>query len=256
MVDTIIKASTAEDMKNRRTPKNDSAFLNVAECYYDTIQGENFTGVPATFLRLQSCTLACVWCDTIEVWRYGEPYAVSELIHLFELHGLIERFKDGQNLIVSGGSPMLQQESVIVLFKRLFKLTSGKIQFQFENECTLMPSKNFWRYNIIWNNSPKLEHSGMSKERRYKPEIIKYLSSLENSWFKFVIQSPLDWREIQEDFLDKKLIKKEQIVLMPLGKTREEVESRREMVVNLATSKNVRFTDRLHITIWDKKTGV
>jgi len=28
------------------------------------------------------------------------------------------------------------------------------------------------------------------------------------------------------------------------------------MVVNMAIENNVRFTDRLHITLWDRKTGV
>ena len=47
-----------------------------------------------------------------------------------------------------------------------------------------------------------------------------------------------------------------QIVLMPEGQTRKELEKTREFTVNLAVRKNVRFSDRMHITLWDKKVGV
>jgi len=38
--------------------------------------------------------------------------------------------------------------------------------------------------------------------------------------------------------------------------TRDELRQHYEAVVNLACKHNVRMTDRLHVTIWNKKTGV
>jgi organic radical activating enzyme len=61
----------------RRVDPNEP-FLNVAEFFMDTIQGENFVGYPAAFLRLQNCTMGCLWCDTQEVWRRGNPYTLAE----------------------------------------------------------------------------------------------------------------------------------------------------------------------------------
>ena len=40
-----------------------SGILEISEFFCDTIQGENFIGYPATFLRLQHCSLDCVWCN-------------------------------------------------------------------------------------------------------------------------------------------------------------------------------------------------
>lgn len=41
---------------------------NVNEIF-ETIQGEGvFTGVPAVFIRLQGCPVACSWCDTRQTW--------------------------------------------------------------------------------------------------------------------------------------------------------------------------------------------
>lgn len=37
---------------------------------FQTLQGEGyFTGVPAVFIRLQSCPVGCSWCDTKHTWE-------------------------------------------------------------------------------------------------------------------------------------------------------------------------------------------
>ena len=39
---------------------------------FATIQGEaNWTGTPATFIRLQGCPVGCSWCDTKHTWPKG-----------------------------------------------------------------------------------------------------------------------------------------------------------------------------------------
>lgn len=43
---------------------------------------------------------------------------------------------------------------------------------------------------------------------------------------------------------------------MPQGDTREALEITRPIAAKMAMKYNVRFSDRLHITLWDKKTGV
>ena len=108
----------------------------------------------------------------------------------------------------------------------------------------------------VWNNSPKLSSSGNPFHIRYKPEIIRVLSGLRNSWFKFVITSNTDWDEIKTDFIEPGLIHKSQVVLMPLGWDRNELTLHRESVVDLAIRENVRYTTREHVVIWNKMTGV
>ena len=92
--------------------------------------------------------------------------------------------------------------------------------------------------------------------KRYKPEVIKEVSSFENSWFKFVVTCDEDWDEINETFLEPGLIKKSQIVIMPEGENREELEETRSMAADMAIKHNVKFSDRLHVILWDMKTGV
>jgi organic radical activating enzyme len=96
----------------------------------------------------------------------------------------------------------------------------------------------------------------MKEKARYKPDVIQFLAQRSNSWFKFVVSQESDWDEINEYYLKPRLIKKEQIILMPEGQNQQELKQTRELTADIAIREGVRFSDRLHITIWDKKTGV
>jgi 7-carboxy-7-deazaguanine synthase len=253
MVTPVILAYPTEQ---RHRVEDGSPILNIAECFSDTIQGENLVGVPATFLRMQFCTLNCQWCDTSEVWRRGNPYSVNELIELWSSVGVIDTLKDGQHLVLTGGSPLRQQGGLVALIAEIVKRYNFKPFIEVENECTIMPNLQMLEYVDVWNNSPKLANSGMTKTARYKPEVLKLLGSLPDSYFKFVIQTKGEWREIEKDFITPGFVRKEQIVLMPEGMTRDELHKHYQEVVDLAVTYNVRMTDRLHITIFNRKTGV
>lgn len=235
---------------------NNEPFLEVAEFFADTIQGENFVGYPAAFLRLQHCTQNCVWCDTQEVWRYGNPYTYNELFEMMEGADLIRKFKEGQHLILTGGSPLKQQHQLTGFINAFITKYGFKPYIEVENECSLMPTDKFCSLVDLWNNSPKLANSGSTRYLRYQPTILKKMASLPNSWFKFVVSEEIEWEEIKTDFIDTGLIRKDQIVLMPLGATREELISNRQKVLDIAIRENVRYTTREHVIIWDKKTGV
>lgn len=230
--------------------------LAIAEMFGDTLQGEGISvGVPSTFIRLQGCTLKCVWCDTLSVWPFGNEYSFEEIFQMFEKHGFIEKFNKGQHLILTGGSP-LKQQGQLTNFIVEFHLKYGFTPYiEVENEAVLMPDLRFSSFVNQWNNSPKLANSGMKERVRLKPDIIKHMSNLPNSWFKFVISDSKEWDDIVKEYLPH-IKSLNQIILMPEGQTQRELNSSREMVADLAIKVGVRFTDRLHITIWDKKTGV
>lgn len=231
--------------------------LAIAEMFSDTIQGEgSHAGVISTFIRLQGCTLKCIWCDTLDVWPEGNEYSFDEIFEMFEFIGLIERFKKGQHLILTGGSPLKQEKECIAFLNAFINKYGFKPYVEVENEAVLMPSKEFVDLVNWWNNSPKLNNSGMKHRARIKPLTLSYMGSLPNSSFKFVVSDKSDWNEIQETFIDTNFIRLDQIILMPEGQTQEELNKTRELVADLAIEKGVRFTDRLHVTIWNKKTGV
>jgi len=255
MPKTIIESFPKESWELNSETQN--SILKVAECFSQTIQGEGiWTGVPSTFLRLQGCTLRCQWCDSLEVWRNGNPYTVEELIDLFEIHEVFEDFKNGHHLVLTGGSPLKQQESLVDFIYAIEDFCGIKPFIEVENECVLEPLPALCFEVDWWNCSPKLENSGMRKSVRYKPDVIREMNNMKNASFKFVISNEDDWNEVIEDFIDPFNINKDKIFLMPEGQTREELQPRYDWLVDLACREGVRISDRLHVTMWNKKTGV
>ena len=262
MIKTLIKANP---LIKRDFTEDDGLGLFVSEFFYDSIQGEGVTaGQPAAFLRLQGCMLDCKYCDTKKIRDKGNLYSYTELFGLMEtkLDGsfygsLSNRFEDGQHLVITGGSPLKQQQRLIGFLQTFIQEFGFKPFIEIENECTIFPEVELMQLVDVWNNSPKLENSGNPYLIRYKPGVIKMLSCLNNSWFKFVITNGVDdWQEIFTNYLLPGHIKQEQIVLMPQGRTRKEILKNAPAVIDLAVKMNVRFSLREHIILWDGKIGV
>ena len=231
--------------------------LAVAEMFCDTIQGEGVhAGMPATFVRLQGCTLKCTWCDTLAVWPFGNEYTFEEIFDQWDKVGLVERFEQGQHLILTGGSPLKQESRLIAFIEAFMERYQFKPYIEVENEAVLKPSNKFESLVDWWNNSPKLANSGMKPRVRIKPDVMNHMASLENCSFKFVVSSESDWDEIERDYLKPFGINKADVILMPEGQTQAELQLSRPIAADMAIKHQVRFTDRLHVTIWDKKTGV
>ncbi len=245
------------DPQRQKTTVALEDFLEVSEFYCDTIQGEGITtGVPAAFLRLQNCTLNCRWCDSRSVWRHGNRFTFNELFELMDNADLPRKLHEGQHLILTGGSPLMQQDKLAAFLNEFVKIYDFKPFIEVENECIILPTHLKFDYVNIWNNSPKLSNSGSPYYRRYKPEVIKTMSNLPNAWFKFVVYENYDWDEIKKDFLGPELIRRDQIILMPRGETFEELKKNQSFVVRTAIENNVRYCTREHIVLWDTTTGM
>jgi 7-carboxy-7-deazaguanine synthase len=116
-----------------------------------------------------------------------------------------------------------------------------------------MPNQFLLEQIDLWNCSPKLRNSGMDNAMTYKPDVIKELNK-KNTIFKFVVNSDKEWEEIERDYLP--IVDREKIYLMPAGENQELLNENKQRVVELAKDKYLNFTTRLHIEIWNKKTGV
>ena len=239
--------------------------LNVSEIFYDTIQGEGvYAGVPAIFLRLAGCPVNCIWCDSKNIWKHAITMDILYLIDLFKKNGLIERLNKGHHLVITGGSPLLQQDMLLLFITNLVHECKGKPFIEIENECS-MEVKNentlLFYYIDCWNNSPKLENAKSKFAGRYNPAALKQVGiEASECWFKFVVDPnnpEKTWKEIQSEYLDMGLIKRSQIILMPLGASREELTpEKRASIAEFGVSKGVRYSERVQINLYDKKQGV
>lgn|SRR3990167_4123006 len=220
--------------------------IRVSEHFY-SVQGEGVTmGIPAVFLRLQNCNLLCEWpCDTIEVWKKGTKYTVKQLQDLFYEQGYIQKLQDGAHLVITGGEPLLQQEALIeFLYGSMFY-----IEIETNGTIAMNDKLNEWIDQI--NCSPKLKSSGVNQNLRFKPQVLKQFSQKKNSWFKFVIYNEQDIQEILTYDLPH-----DKIILMPQATTKKELNINAPRAIELAKKYGFRYSDRLHLRIWDKATGV
>ena len=106
------------------------------------------------------------------------------------------------------------------------------------------------------NSSPKLSNSGEPFKKRHKEANLKRLTEHENFFFKFVVNREQDLKEIKEDFLHKFNLDRKNIYVMPAGEDQSELNETRDIVANIAKENYFTYTERQHIVIWNKKTGV
>lgn len=239
--------------------------LAVSEVFY-SIQGEGKTvGIPSVFVRLGGCNLMCggmgtqfdgelhngaeFRCDTVEVWMK----ATSKETHEILPQDCVEAIRNGAHVILTGGEPTMQQAGLYEFISYVKTTINQNAYFEVETNGTIMPNQFLLEQIDLWNCSPKLRNSGMDNAMTYKPDVIKELNK-KNTIFKFVVNSDKEWEEIERDYLP--IVDREKIYLMPAGENQELLNENKQRVVELAKDKYLNFTTRLHIEIWNKKTGV
>lgn len=252
--------------------------LRVSEMFY-SLQGEGSTmGKPSVFLRLTGCNLLCgnpqnkdyskpgpgaTWiCDTIPVWLQGKKYVSNSLLDEFRSKGFISKIKQGAHLIITGGEPLQQQEDLESFLELLAIDIIGTLRFgtddifiEIETNGTIMPTWGFNRFVRQYNCSPKLANSGMSKEKRYNIKTLIHLKS-KMTIFKFVISNKEDMEEVMKDFIEPFSIKNENVYLMPGADNRKDLNKLEPMIAEMCKEYGFNYSTRMHIQIWDKKTGV
>ena len=216
--------------------------VRLAELFV-SIQGEGVSvGLPSVFVRLQGCTVGCVWCDTKYSWDSSHGRALS-------LDALLDdvRRAGPDNVIVTGGEP-LEHPAFVPLIQGL-KAHGHRVEVETAGaECPPVVDVD------QWNVSLKLKHSGVPEPRRLRPPAIERLREL-GAWFKFVVGEERDVDEvlaIQRRFG----LPSARILLMPLGMRREEQQARMPDVVDWCRRHEFRFTPRLQILVWGPKRGV
>ncbi len=82
---------------------------------FNSVQGEgSHAGLPCSFVRLATCNLRCVYCDTPYSFGDGEPQDVKSIVERVVAFG-------SRHVCVTGGEPMLQREGCIALMQGLIE---------------------------------------------------------------------------------------------------------------------------------------
>lgn len=226
--------------------------LKVGELFY-SVQGEGPTmGRPAVFLRLTGCTLDCVWCDSAVVWK-RKP-AITPVAHLVRDIGVLFNEWSCQRLILTGGSPLMQQTGLVALTQAL-KQKFPKMVVEVETEGVLRPWGNMAQLVNQFNVSPKLASSEMPQNRRIVPDTLTWHAKEPKSNFKFVVVSSDDLGEIAL-LAQHYHIANDRIWLMPNASSRATLQLRGPVVAQWAKERGYNYSSRLHIELWDQAVGV
>jgi len=249
-----------------------------------TVQGEGkLVGMPSMFVRLQGCNLRCIWtgndgklcmCDTAHTSFGGgsaTTISIDEAIEILKIN-----MGGMKHVVVTGGEPMLQRESLAELLKRC---REDGWHTTVETNGTIC-DEEVSRWTSLMSVSPKLKSSIPTKEKleelhleeslatRRHEELIDDKSALlrivddtkrygNDIQIKFVVSQARDEQEIKNDYA--KVIEKlkpEDIVIMPMGKKQRELEESNKVALEMAIRNGWRYTPRLHIALFGDKEGV
>jgi organic radical activating enzyme len=123
-----------------------------------------------------------------------------------------------------------------------------------ETNGTFAPSEALSRRVDQWNVSPKLSHSGETRERRLKLSALAALRLTERAYLKLVVSSDADREEI-EALLRMLDWPRERVYLMPEASSPEAHLERAVPVAALCEELRVRFSPRLHVLLWGGERG-
>lgn len=242
--------------------------IPVSEHFF-SIQGEGPSiGTRAVFLRTYACNFLCgggkykggaTWtCDTIPVFtQIQNRYAPEELLADWKGRGWLAELAAGAHLVLTGGEPLMpERQQELVPFFEILRAAQSDIYIEVETNGTLIPGPKLHRQVSHYNVSPKLATSGMPREMRILPEVIRWHCNNKNSFFKFVISNEKDVAELISEYQVPFKIPANRVWLMPAASTRTELMERQPRVAQLALKNGFNFSTRLHILLYDQVTGV
>ena len=228
-----------------------------------SLQGEGrLAGVPSVFVRTSGCNLRCWFCDSYHTsWEpTGDWYGVDDIVAAVGEY-------DADHVVLTGGEPLVHERSVDLLEE----LSARGYHTTVETNGTIPVDAPIDLASV----SPKLESSTPTAERDPKGDgewadrhedrrldvdaLAAFVESYETQ-LKFVVTGPEDMAEVESlvarvrDAADA-VLSDEQVLLMPEGQTREQLNETRRVVADLAVEYGYRYTPRLHVDLWNDAPG-
>ncbi len=258
-------------------------FLSDDFVFY-TLEGEGrFIGYPSVFMRLSMCNLTCIGfksedapfgCDSYISWSKKNKMTFEEIALFFEKNDYHTKLKQGALLKITGGEPFIQQKNLLEFVKFIherwgFSDYDGPINAEeanrpplyidFETNGTIMPDDEWCesgKWICTFTTSPKLSNNGDPEDKRYKPEVLKFLVD-NDACFKFVAKKESDLDEVFEKFIKSDIaVLPENVWIMPMCGSRKELTEVGPIVAEICKKHGFKFSNRLHLQIWDKALKV
>lgn len=194
-------------------------------------------------------------CDTAYTWDWKKYNPRLETMSLGEdqVTQLVQDRSAGriENVVVTGGEPLLQRTELVSLVKRL---VDKGFRIEVETNGTIAPSIALARHVAQWNLSPKLASSGNPRDAREVPKALSWFARQANAFWKFVVVHPGDLEEI-DTIVERYGVSAERVILMPEGIDRETLAERSGWLAGLCAERGFRLGSRLHVLLWGAERG-
>lgn len=252
---------------------------------FPALQGEGVRmGVPSVFVRTGGCNLTCsgfgckaispidgsiiLGCDSIHAvnakhfkhtWTYYDSSRdlINEIIH--NLPDTSNGNAELPDIIFTGGEPILHHRDEVLIGTLEYFISRGhKVWFETNGTIDIDFSKYEVFKNVSFSMSVKMSASGEPIHKRWRPDVVnKYLKYTKDSYFKFVLSKESIENETNEifEFLEQ-VPTFGTVYCMPKGETSAEVESNSKAVYEFAFNNGLRYSDRLHIRVYNDLRGV
>ncbi|WP_302079975.1 7-carboxy-7-deazaguanine synthase QueE [Salinibaculum rarum] len=247
----------------KETPNADGETLPINELFY-SLQGEGkLTGEPSVFIRTSGCNLRCWFCDSYHTsW---EPTHAN--MALDDIVAEVDSHEKAEHVVLTGGEPLIH-DGAVSLLKRLDDRgyhttveTNGTIYRDAPIDLASISPK-LTSSTPIPDKDPKGdgEWAERHEDRRIDLDALGNLVDEYDTQLKFVVTGPEDMPDI-EDLVENirntaaKRVPNSEILLMPEGTTREELDKKRTVVADLSMEYGYRYTPRLHVDLWNDAPG-
>ncbi len=248
--------------------------LEVNEIFGPTIQGEGKrVGNPSVFIRFGKCNMQCSGFEVEYETPSGikkcscDSYHASDIAFRDEWQSYesardlieeVDKFLPSYttDIVITGGEPLLYwtdnefQKFLHHYHDKNHHLTietNGSIDIELEP----------WHKDILFSMSVKLSNSGESLQKRVNIATLnRILNISKQSYLKFVLDIDFIPQASKEIDAIVTHIPPCEIYVMPLGDSAEAIDKNSLSVINFALQKGYKYSDRLHIRVWNNKRGV
>ncbi len=224
---------------------------------FTSVQGEGpSAGEPAVFLRLASCNLNCVWCDTPYSWDW-HAFDRSKEVHSMTIDDVLRMvlacLGECKLLVITGGEPLLQQAGLAVFLQAL-RTVSSNVRAEVETNGTIQAQAEVASLVHLFVASPKLANSAIAGNRRLRPHVLQSFARL-NSVLKFVTVEPSEAEEVGH-IVANAGFEHDRVWLMPEGTTAQSIREGMKELAPVCVANGYNLSPRLHILMWGDVRGL
>ena len=170
------------------------------------------------------------------------------------------------HLVITGGEPLLGWQRVWPALLDMCRKVGLK-NVTFETNGTQAVKNDLITYfnlqnqdiHVTWSTSPKLSISGETTDDALKPEVLKSMNQVENSYLysKFVVRDKDCLQEVNlfVDSYKESNVNLDSVYLMPEGATLEQQTLTEKGVADICMQTGYKFSPRLHISLFGNAWG-